>query len=205
MDVRSIDVGKLRTLLSFEGVDVPFNDEDLTLLVESKVKELEGIVNIDIVPRERTKVVGDYCGDILELNFYPVIDIVGVYVNDHPVPPMMFNLNRELGIIYFRDNICGSVRVQYLSGVGDRILEYTIIPLLKDIVRDTIRFTNVNSMIGGYGGLASSLREGDVSVSLSNWGVDGSKGGYGYSGGVNSRIDDLVEKYGSRRARVRWL
>lgn len=199
-----INVDELKSLLKFDGVTTDYSDEDLELLINAKLVELEGLIKADITPRERTKVEGYFVGDILELNFYPVIKIVRVFVNDECVSPRMFNVDRSLGIIYFKDIVEGSVRVQYLSGMDDRVLHYVIAPLLKDIVRDTIKYGDINRMLGGYGGIASSMHEGDVSISLANWGVDGSKGGYGYSGSVNSRIDDLVDKY-SRTVRVRWL
>ena len=206
MDSRDVDIGKLRTLLSFDGVDVSnYSDDDLGVLIDSKIVELEGLIGADINPRERSKVLGDYCGDIIELNFYPVVDIVSVFVDDECVPSREYNVNRDLGIIYFDSVKCGSVRILYLSGVSDRDMSHLILPLLKDMIGDTVKYKNINDMIGGYGGVASSMHEGDVSISLGNWGVDGSKGGFGYSGSVNSRIGDLVEKYSARKTRVRWL
>lgn len=204
MDSRIIDIGELRSLLRFDGVDTDYSDEDLKVLIKSKVNELEGLIKADILPRERTKIEGYFVGDIIELNFYPVISVVNVFVNDEGLHSHEYNVDRDLGIVYFSSIVEGSVRIQYLSGMNDRDLTYVIKPLLMDIVRDTIKYGDINRKLGGYGGLASSMHEGDVSISLANWGVDGSKGGYGYSGAVNNRIDDLVNKY-SRTVRVRWL
>lgn len=199
-----IDTQKIRTLLKFDGMDTSdLSDEELEIIIESKINELEGFIGVDLVPRERSKIVSHFHNHILGLNFYPIVDIVGVYVNDCFVKSCHYNVNWKLGIIYFDKPVHGVVRVDYVSGVDTRVFTNSILPLLKDMIGYSISFGNANSRLGGWGYLASSLHEGDVSISFGGGQTNG-KGGYGYSSAINSLIDSLRERY-QYSARVRLL
>lgn len=198
-----IDVNKLKTLLKFDGVEFDFTDEELEILVKSKLTELESLIGVKIRPSDKTKIMGKFKGKLLELNYYPVLNVVDVYVNDKCLPPCEYNVNYNLGIIYFRKYISGNVRVNYTIGFDEFDFEYTVLPLLKDMVGYNIRYGKINMMYGGINGIASSLKEGDVSVNFSSNNLNG-VGVYGYDGGINNRIEDLKKKYGYS-ARVRML
>lgn len=198
-----VNLDKLKTLLKFDGVDIGnFTDEELLILVETKIDELEGLTGVNLRPRDKTKITGKFKGKVFELNEYPITQVVDVFVNDYPLRRFDYNINYDLGIIYFRHFVRGSVKVQYSLGVSDTDFEYMIFPLLKDMVAYTISFGRSNSSLGGWGYVASSLKEGDVSVNFSS-GATG-EGAYGYNGSINNKIDELKKKYGYR-ARVRWI
>ena len=202
--LHKINLEKFKTFLKFNGVDLSdFSDEEIETLIEFKIRELEGFVGADIYPHERTKVISKFYDDSVQLNFYPVVQVAKVFVNDEVVPHSEFNINHKLGMIYFKKFMKGVVKVQYVSGVTDRDFDYIILPLLRDMVSYTISFGKMNSSVGGFGYLASSLKEGDLSISFSNGNIGGS-GGYGYSAPINSKIDELRKSY-KYTARVRLL
>ena len=199
----NVDINKLKTLLKFDGVDVgDFTDEELLVLIETKVDELEGLTGVNLRPKDKTKITGKFKGKVFELDEYPISQVVDIFINDHPLRRFDYNVNYDLGIIYFRHFVRGSVRVQYSLGVSDDDFEYLIFPLIKDMVAYTISFGMSNRSLRGWGYTASSLKEGDVSVNFSS-GATG-EGAYGYTGSINNKIDDLKKKYGYR-ARVRWI
>ena len=198
-----VDINKLRTLLKFDGVDnTNFTDDELDILVNNKLLELEGLTGANLYPKDKTKIISRFKGRLIELNDYPILQIVDVFINDHPIKSCHYNVNYDLGIIYFGKYIHGSVKVQYTAGFSDIDFEYLVLPLLKDMVAYTITFGKTNQNLGGWAYLASSLKEGDVSVNFSN-GATGD-GVYGYNGSINNKINELKQKYGCR-ARVRLI
>lgn len=196
-----ISVEKIRTLLKFDGVKVEFTDEELELLIESKIDELEGLVGIGIRPHDRQKTVGKFKGKILELNFYPVIQISEVIVNGFKLSNYDYYVNNELGILYFNHMIRGHVIVYYTSGLSERDFSYLIIPLIKDMVAYALTYNEglkFDKGISGEGTI-TSLKEGDVSI------------GFGYDtnlslgGRVYNRIGELRDRYNTFSTRVRWI
>jgi len=202
--LHKINIEKFKTLLRFNGVEIDFSDEELSTLIELKLRELEGFIGADIYPHERTKVISKFHDNMVQLNFYPVVQVAKVFVNDEIVFPSEFNVNHKLGIIYFKEFQSGVVKVQYVSGVLDRDFDFMIVPLICDMIAYTISFGKMNSSVGGFGYLASSLKEGDISISFSNGNISGGSGGYGYSAPINSKIDELRKNY-RYTARVRLL
>lgn len=198
----NVDIDKLRTLLKFDGVVGEFTDEDLLILVETKMNELEGFTGINFHTNDKIKIAHNFKGKILELNQYPVLKIIDIFINDCPIKKREYNINYDLGIIYFKNFINGVVRVHYTVGFENKDFEYLIFPLLKDMIAYTISFGNSNRGLGGWGYLASSLKEGDVSINFSS-GSTG-EGQYGYTGSINNKIDELKKKY-SCNARVRLI
>ena len=68
-----------------------------------------------------------------------------------------------------------------------------------------ITMSNVNNRLNGMGGMVTSMHEGDVSLSFGSMNGNSSGGNnYGYSPGINTRIDELIKKY-KYSARVKWL
>ena len=198
-----VDTETLRTLLKFNGITTEYTDTELEILYNSKINELEGLVGVDINPHERVKVTRRFHNDVIGLNFYPVISITNVYIDDNIVDPTLYNVNWDLGLIYFKDYTEGVLKVEYTSGVSEADFTYLISPLIQDMITYTISFGNVNSKLGGWGYVASSLHEGDVSMNFSNGATSGGVGSYGYSGAINNKIDELKKKYSN--ARVRWV
>lgn len=195
-----IDTAKVRTLLKFEGITTEFTDEELQILIESKLDELEGLIGANIRPRDRTKTINNFKGKVLELNFYPITQIVDIIVDCHHLNKCDYHVNKDLGIIYFNCPIQGHVTVQYSTGLDDRDFSFLIIPLIKDMVAYTLTYEDglkYDNGISGEGRI-SSLKEGDVSIGFS---YDSS---LTLGARIYNRIDELKSKY-MYSARVRWL
>ena len=195
-----ISAEKIRTLLKFEGVTVDFTDEELQVLIDSKLDELEGLIGADIRPHDRQKTVGKFKGKILELNFYPIIQIADIVLNGYPLCNYEYNVNYDLGIIYFNHRIRGHITVYYTTGIPERDFSHILNPLIKDMVSYTLNYNEglkYDRGISGEGTIAS-LKEGDVSI------------GFAYDSSltlgarINDRIDDLKSKY-CYSTRVRWI
>ena len=114
-----MDVQKLKTLLKFDGITTDdFTDEELQLLIDIKTDELEGLTGVDIRPQDRVKTKGRFNGKMIELSFYPVLQIADITVNGYPLRPFDYHFNSDLGIIYFHHRIRrGFVRVEYTNGI----------------------------------------------------------------------------------------
>lgn len=205
MSNRGIKVEKIRTLLKFDGITTDLTDDELEVLVESKLYELEGLVNADLYPHDRTQVTRNYYGDVYELDFYPLLQVAYVYYDDELLHKHHYNVNYDLGVIYFDDKYDGVIRVQYTTGIKERDFEYLVLPLIKDMVGYTVTTSKVNARLNGLAGVVNSMHEGDVSLSFGSLNGNSSGGNnYGYSPSVNTRIDELIKKY-KCSARVKWL
>ena len=75
-----IDITVLKTLLKFEGIDLSeYTDEELNILIDSKVSELEGLLGFNIKPAHQLQTTTGFQGDVLRLDFYPVADFNSLY------------------------------------------------------------------------------------------------------------------------------
>lgn len=199
-----VDVDKLKALLKLDGIVVEYTAEEWDILIESKIIELEGLIGVHITPYDKSRVIGRFKGKVLELNDYPILEVVDIFVNDIHLDKSEYNVNKDLGIIYFKDFIFRkSVKVEYVTGFSEYDFDYMIFPLLKDMIGYTIVNSAIKQKYGGINSFASSLKEGDVSINFSSGNRSG-VGVYGYDGGIDNRIDDLRKRY-VYSARVRLL
>lgn len=195
-----ISAEKVRTLLKFEGVTVDFTDEELQVLVDSKIDELEGLIGADIRPHDRQKTIGKFKGKSIQLNFYPVINVADVVINGFHLKKYEYGVNYDLGIIYFNHLVRGHVTVYYTTGMSDRDFSFVVAPLIKDMVSYALNYNEglkFNKGISGEGTIAS-LKEGDVSIGFS---YDTS---LSLGNRIYTRIEDLKNKY-NYNTRVRWI
>ena len=137
---------------------------------------------------------------VLELNFYPVVQVVDVIVNGFPLHECNYYVNNELGIIYFHHRIKGHVVVYYTTGLSERDFSFIIAPLIKDMVEYTLNYNKEFTFSKGLSGdgRIASLKEGDVTVSF-NYDSDLTLGGR-----INNRIEDLKNRY-NFSTRIRWI
>ncbi len=186
-----IEVPKLRTLLKFEGINLDaFTDDELTVLIESKVNELSGLLGLDVNPVHRKQHITRFKGDIIRLDFYPVYDFNNIMVDGECLSPNKYRVDYSLGLIYLEEFITGDIDVKYISGLDDDFLNNTIGPLIKDMITYTVTYNQ-----WGMGGPVSSIKEGDVSVNYDTSNGLGTR--------INNTIADIKSRYAS--ARIRWL
>ena len=186
-----INAAKIKTLLKFEGINLEdFTDEELDILMDSKVNEIESLTGLAIKPKHRRQVESHFQGDMIRLEFYPVMDFNRLLINDTCICPKHYNINMDLGIIYLDEIYKGSVIVEYISGQKDEFIDNIITPLVKDMVAYAVTYNKFN-----MGGPVSSIKEGDVSVNYDT--------NNGYGSRITNQIADMKSKYCS--ARLRWL
>lgn len=186
-----INAAKIKTLLKFEGINLEdFTDEELDILMDSKVSEIESLTGLAIKPKHRRQVESHFHGDMIRLEFYPVMDFNRLLIDDTCVCPKHYNINMDLGIIYLDQIYKGSVIVEYISGQKDEFIDNIITPLVKDMVAYAVTYNKL-----GMGGPVSSIKEGDVSVNYDT--------NNGYGSRITNQITDMKSKYCS--ARLRWL
>lgn len=223
MLIHNIKADEIRTLLKFDGITFDESDEDLEILIKSKLQELEGLIGIDIFPKDRTSMNNDFIGRVYELDFYPVSEIHRIFIDDKLLHPNNYKVNYDTGIIYFNKSIGGEkrfyyprrhgygygrlhghrIRVEYTTGLDINDVQYIITPLIKDMIGYTISYGKVNNRLNGLGGFVNSMHEGDLSLNFgSNNGAGNSN--YGYNIGINNKIDELARKY-RYSARVKWI
>lgn len=220
MSIYNINIDELRLLLKFEGISLDeYDNEELEILIESKIRELEGFVGADIRPHDRVEVRQNFTNTLFTLSYYPLLSIHKVYLNDHPVCRDDYNVNYQTGVVYFNKEVLSKpvhyyprrfgkgynktqgdiLKIEYTSGLDEQFFTKYILPLVRDMVAYTISYGKANNRLGGLAGFVNSLHEGDVSMNFgSNNG--GNNSNYGYSIGVNNRIDELSRlfKYNSR-------
>lgn len=186
-----IDIPKLRTLLKFEGISLEdYTDDELKILVESKTRELEGLLGLDVNPVHRRDHISNFAGEVIRLDFYPVYDFNSILVDDECLCPNQYRVDTRLGLVYLNKFTRGNVEIKYISGLPEEFLNTTISPLIKDMVTYSLTYNQ-----WGMGGPVSSIKEGDVSVN------------YDTNNGLGSRIANAIADIKSRyaSARIRWL
>ena len=185
-----MDKKKLKTLLKLEGI-LPddITDDDLEILLESKKSELDGLLPFDIYPKDRKQIIHEFKGKLLELDYYPILQVARIYYKHKPLHPKEYSVNGELGIIYFNKHLTGSVRIDYTSGFDELEYAHTIDPLLKEMVAYTLTYNKWR-----MGDNISSIKEGDVSV---NYDTNNGRGTI-----ITNRINELKNQY---TARIRWI
>lgn len=185
------DINEFRTLLKFEGISLDnYTDNELNVLIKSKITELKGLIGIDITPVHRRQYNRKFKGDTLRLDHYPIYDLASVKLDGCRVHECDYDINMDLGIIYFNNRLSGDLEVKYLSGIHDDVLNNSIIPLVREMVAYALTYNHA-----GVGDAVSSIKEGDVSVNYDTNNGRGSR--------INNRITDLKNQYNS--ARLRWL
>ena len=98
-------------------------DEELDILMDSKVSEIESLTGLAIKPKHRRQVESHFHGDMIRLEFYPVMDFNRLLIDDTCVCPKHYNINMDLGIIYLDQIYKGSVIVEYISGQKDEFID----------------------------------------------------------------------------------
>ena len=186
-----IEIPKLRTLLKFEGISLDdYSDDELSILFDSKTRELEGLLGMDVNPVHRKQHISQFKGDIIRLDFYPVYDFNGIRIDGECLCPNMYRVDTRLGLVYLKEFKRGDVGIKYISGLSDEFLDNTIAPLIKDMIAYTLTYNQ-----WGMGGPVSSIKEGDVSVNYDT--------NNGYGNRIANTIADIKTRYTS--ARIRWL
>lgn len=179
-----ITVSSLKEQLDLEGINHDFTDSKLQLLLDNIVRELIGYTGAPINPVSHRKIVPDFRGNMIELDFYPVSSISSLRIGSKNLSANDYVLDDSLGILYFNSEMSGLLSCSYVVQVSVDTIENIINPLVFDMIK--YRLTNNFSTTG----VMSSVKEGDVQV---NYDTSTSLGNL-----IQSRINNLKSTYSIR-------
>ena len=186
-----VTVDELKTLLKIK--DIPFEDDDdyLLNLIDYKINELTGLLNVDLNPMEREYFIPKYKGNRIFLNFYPVYSIEEITINNKDIED--YTVNKRIGMIYLPQIYHGVLIVNYITRLSDSELTNTIKPLIMDMVM----YDLLNKGKSINEGVLSSIHEEGVSVGYDTSSSLGNR--------IWTRIKDLQNRYSIYKAKVRLL
>lgn len=190
-DESIVPVSDLITLLKLKGIEYDLDDDGLNNLIGFKVKELMGLLGVDLVPVQREYMIQKFKSNKIFLNFYPVLSIENITIGKDEVEDYI--VNKNIGVVYLEDICDGMLHVDYTTKLPDKDINVIIKPLLMDMVMyDLINKGNkINE------GSVSTIKEGDVSVSYDTSSNLGNR--------IYTRIGDLRLKYSSYNTKVRLM
>ena len=180
-----IDVETLKQNLTLENIEYDeYSDEDLELLLTNIVKEIIGYTNAPINAVTHKRIIRDFKGDMLELDYYPVSEISSLQIGSKTLSSTDYILDETLGILYFHSELSGLLSCTYVCQCSGDTIDNVINPLVFDMIkyRLTTNFTTT--------GVMSSVKEGDVQV---NYDTSTSLGNL-----IQSRINNLKSTYSIR-------
>jgi hypothetical protein len=176
----SIDPNEVRVILRAYGIDdSQYTDEELEHLIQYYTRLFNSLICFNYLPcdYEEYYPVNDSTKAVL-INHYPVIEVSSITLDEKDYTNNVYRIEKDTGIIYFKENIMGDLILKYHAGWSDKDIETIIIPLILDLLVYGIRY--------GVDGIVSSISEGDVSVSFSITEK---------SLNINSRLNDLNKRF----------
>jgi len=188
----NISTSKLKTILKLKGITIPYNDDELEIIIQYKLSELAGLLGFNIQETDQSETIYRFKDDRIILTKYPVQSIESVTLDNEELNDSCYILDDNIGIVYFEKRLHGLLMVNYVTGLSHDDIVNVIEPLLVDMI--TYDLKNRNSSPGD--GVVSSIREGDVSV---NYDTNSSLGNRIYT-----RIEELKQRY-TKTARVRLI
>lgn len=175
---------ELKNYLKMNNITLDLTDEELINLCEVKLNQLEGLIGININPKVNTIYINNFSSDVIFLDYYPVISIQKLTIDDKELDSNDYNIVLKEGIIYFNHIFKGKIELEYLAGFTQQEFNSNIQSLLYDIILYT--FQKADNQFGEI----SSITEGNVSISYnSNTSL--------YTQ-INNKINSLKNKYHCR-------
>lgn len=175
---------ELKNYLKMNNITLDLTDEELINLCEVKLNQLEGLIGININPKVNTIYINNFSSDVIFLDYYPVLSIQKLIINDKNLNLDDYMLIPKEGIIYFNHIFNGKIELEYLVGFTQQEFNSTIKALLYDIILYT--FQKADNQFGEI----SSITEGNVSISYnSNTSL--------YTQ-INNKINSLKNRYHCR-------
>lgn len=180
----------LQTSLKLQGTIIDDSNE-LEQLIELKTNELISITGIPINPRSRKQINPNFKGKLLELDYYPVLEIHSFKIDGKCLKKGEdYIIDENPGIIYLNKPHKGLLVVEYIQQIPTEDILSKINPLISDMVLYT--YKNMDASVEG---VISSIHEADQSVSYDTSNSLGNR--------IYNRIESLKKSY--KTASVRWL
>ena len=95
------NVDGLKIYLKMNKITLDLTDEELINLCEVKLNQLEGLIGININPKVNTIYINNFSSDVIFLDYYPVISIQKLTIDDKELDSNDYNIVLKEGIIYF--------------------------------------------------------------------------------------------------------
>ena len=102
-----IDINNLKVILKANGVSLDLSDDELLVFVDYKIHELEGLLGFNVEETERNESHFVRKGNNLLLNFYPIVEVSEVKVNNKVLDEDSYIVDSNIGVIYFNSNSKG--------------------------------------------------------------------------------------------------
>lgn len=181
MEIDAELIEQFKAILTLEGISTELSDEDIKLLLESKITELIGYTNIEINPTNHKDIHRNFESNLYEVDFYPVQQICNFKIGSKTLTNDDYVLDEERGILYLRSVMSGMLVIEYVSGLSEKDITGKILPLIFDMGKYMLstNFQNTGSI--------SSIKEENVSV---NYDTSTSLGNL-----ILSRINNLKSSY----------
>lgn len=164
----------LLTILSSKYSDK--SKEELEIIIKQIILKISQYIGVPIFPTSFTQIEKNFKGESLIVDTYPIYDIHSLTIEGKKLHEHKeFNLDKNAGLIYFKDYHEGFLKLEYTACLNDSQCELYINPLVLDMVDYELDM--------GWTKNASSISEGDVSISLDT--------SIGKGTLIQSKLDDL--------------
>lgn len=157
----TINPDEVRVILRVYGIDdTQYTDEELEHLIKYYTRVFNSLICFNYLPHDYDEyyLVNDYTKAVL-INHYPIMEVSSIKLDDKDYMGNVYRIDKDTGIIYFKEPVMGDLVLKYHAGWSDEDIESIIIPFIIDLLVYGIRY--------GVDGIVSSISEGDVSVSFS--------------------------------------
>lgn len=132
--------------------------EDLQSLIMAFEGKISQSIGIPINPISYTQIEKKFSGDSLIIDNIPIKEIHSLNIDGKCIHSCNYILDKDSGIIYFKNHYSGFLELKYISCVDDNLFDLYIQPLLLDMIEyhfDT-----------AWNKDASSIKEGDVQINF---------------------------------------
>ena len=119
------------------------------------IKKISSHIGVPIIPTNFTQ-FEKFEGETLHVNMFPIKEVTNLTIDNKPIQD--FIVDNQAGLIYFNQNYTGFLKLEYTACLTDE--EYSL--YIEPLVKDMIEYENDS----GWTKNASSIREGDISISL---------------------------------------
>lgn len=155
-----ITLSQLKEQLELHGVTYDLDDSELALLLHNTITQLIGYTNLPILPRSYKQIDPHFEGKTIELDYYPVSDIVLIQIGSKQIGDNDYILDDDHAILYLHTPMSGILVVEYIVQIPDR-LYHSVNSLIFDLIKLNLKNNFEDTAF-------SSVKEGDVTVQYDN-------------------------------------
>jgi len=168
------------TLLELRGIDTTeITEETLNNMIKAAELEITARTGLTLHESEYTQIDYYKYGQSFLFDYFPVISVQSIDINQEPVDWSKSEIDKPSGIIYLASNKAGILKTTYTAGLTDEEYETLVAPIILNLLD--------YSLDTGWDKNASSIKEGNVSVSIDS--------SLGKGALINSQIENLRNRF----------